>query len=204
MVQIFVYFIQKKAEKLSKVKIGKSIYPKNRIKDIQTASDIKLNKLGYIEYDDEEENLELEMHELFKEYKAEKGEWFIIDVETLINTLKENGYFERFLKNIDHLFIPDLVCPQECGQKFNKQWRLERHLKENRVCKLGLQIDKKDEIISILYNKCIKYKKRNNELIQSINDDDDDLRTQIMELEIRLDEREKTIEKLLLIFSKNN
>jgi len=49
-----------------------------------------------IEYDEQEENLELKLHRIFNKYRK-NGEWFNIDIDTILMTLEDKGYKDKLI-----------------------------------------------------------------------------------------------------------
>lgn len=65
-----IYFIQR--DDMGAIKIGRSIDPLKRLRELQTASPIKLTLLGMM---DSEDSTETELHNRFKRLRI-MGEWF--------------------------------------------------------------------------------------------------------------------------------
>lgn len=72
---------------LGKVKIGRSVNPKIRLKNIETQGNLTITNYYISPLIKQHITLEANLHRIFKE-KKEKGEWFDIKFENAKNTIE--------------------------------------------------------------------------------------------------------------------
>ena len=136
---MYVYFIQITNKDI--IKIGKSSNPCKRFYTIQTSNPDKLYLKWLIEYDEQEENLELKLHKIFNKYRK-NGEWFNIDIDTILMTLEDKGYkdklidFELKFKKPKDIKNPTIFTCDFCERKYTLKSGLNRHIKEDQICSL--------------------------------------------------------------------
>jgi len=203
---MYVYIIQ--AVDTNLYKIGKSQKPYNRINNIKTACPYKINIKWFIEYDDKKEDVEKDLHNLFKE-SHQKGEWFEISNKELFEILKKNGYENRIVTKV-HKFKNKNNVPKNhecfiCKMRFDFPYLLARHQQRNRFCgamQNNIEHTQKVEIDLQKYKS--RCKELRNALRSIINDNTEleDLREKIQRLEFELQEKDKTIEILANLLKK--
>ncbi len=90
-----VYFIFREG-KNRKCKIGKSINPLKRVKELQTGNPSKLYLSGTLQgY----KRLEKMVHAYFKDQRVRKTEWFNIDIYDVLKIIKAYDTFKKNSKN---------------------------------------------------------------------------------------------------------
>lgn len=114
----YTYFIvENEDNEESRIKIGFSKDPQNRIKALQTGNSRKLEIMGWIESDDK--SLEKKLHKKYEKHRHH-GEWFFIEPYDVLEELKSKSTssFICVQSNVGEF----LGCDKDAVPEFLSPW----------------------------------------------------------------------------------